>query len=275
MMKKILVPMDFTDVSVNALRYALQAFPESDISVLHVRVGAFYANAPIPVTPGDIQEIYWTEALHKFILKELKVDEFPSRVSIYTRYGKIISEIIKFSNDNKVEALVMGTRDKYNYFNQWFGTVSIGAVKKIDLPIYLIPKYASFQTIKNVMIASDDQLTDPSLIQKIKTWNKDYNAFVKFLHIQRTENESFRDESKTIVKELFEKNDPEFSFEISILKDQDISHSLLASAYDLKADLLLVIPEDQNFMETLLFQSISKDLILQSDIPLLFLKNKS
>jgi len=271
-MKNILVPIDFTDVGVNALRYAMQAYPQSKISVLHVREASFELDELVPVTPSHVNNKFWEEALINFIKKELKTDNLPDKLSTHLAYGAVIQSINRFCKDSNYDAIFMGTRDKYNFFDQWFGTVSLGTVKTAEIPTYLIPKYATYKGIKNVMIASDDHFTDASLVDKIKTWNDEHKAFVKFLHIQRGKNESFEAGSKSIITELIDKNNPDFSFEVTVLKDNDIAHSLLASAYDMKADMLLVIPEDQNFIQSLFFKSISKDLILRSDIPLLFLK---
>lgn len=273
-MKNVLIPIDFTDVGVNALRYALKAFPKSQVSVLHVKTLPIDINESI-ADPQILQTEFWEKALKKFIRKELKVDALPSRVAITVLFGPIVSTIKTYSKDTTFDAIIMGTRDKYNFLDRWFGTISESTVKGCELPVYLIPKYATYNGFNQVMIASDDHLTDGTIIQRIADWNKDYKAFIKFLHIQRSKNESFEKGTKTIVHELFANMNPDFSFEVAAVNDKDISHSLLASAYNMKADLLLVIPEDQNYIQSILFKSISKDLILQSDIPLLFIKKTS
>lgn len=273
-MKNILIPMDFTDVGINALRYAIQAFPESTLSVLYIKAAMVDAEESLTASPVIVQEQYWKEAMKSFIKKELNIETIPDKISIHIEYGPTISSIRNYTDKNNFDAIVMGTRDKYNVFDQWFGTVSIGTVKTSKIPVYLIPKYASCTGYKKVMIASDTHLMNAVYINQIKSWNKEHGSFVKFLHIQRGDKDDFNEATKALVYELFEKEDPQFSFEIDVLKDKDISHSLLASAYDMKADLLIVIPEDQNFLQSLLFKSIAKDLILQADIPLLFLKRK-
>jgi len=246
-MKNILVPIDFTEVGVNALRYALELFPDSNITALHVRTIPVSSYQDVTLNPSFLATGFWKEGLKDHITKELKLDSLPSQVKIKIRFGAVVSTIQQFSEEENYDAIVMGTRDKYNYFDQWFGTVSMGLVKTSNLPIYLIPKYASYKGYDNVMIASDDNLTDPVLVHKIKNWNVPHNAFVKFLHIQRTKADNFKGASESILNELFEKDDPGFSFEIAVLKDKDIAHSLLASAYDMKGDLLMVLPEDQSF----------------------------
>jgi|GEM_PF-600490 len=274
-MKQILVPMDFTDVGVNALRYTLNAFPDSSISVLYVKIRSIETSEPLPVTADVFLPEFWIENMENFIQRELKIEKLPQNVSIDVRFGSVVPTIRKYSKEWSYDAIIMGTRDKYNFFDKWFGTVSLGTVKTNDLPIYLIPKYATYNGFNQVMVASDDNLTTPGIVQKINAWNKNYQAFIKFLHIQQKDGSSFKKQTNEIVGELFNENNPEFSFEVAVLCDKDISHSLLGSAYNMNADLLMVIPENQSFLQSMVFRSLSRKLILKSDIPILFLKDKT
>lgn len=269
-MKKILVPLDFTAVGANAFRYARSAFKGSEITILYVKFSKGDVSDPLSYQVNLLTDEYWKEELKKFLSKELNLDSFPKNVTISIAAGPTVSEICSFVKTNNFDSVVMGTRDKYNYFDKWFGTTSFGVVKKSKIPVYLIPKYATYSGYKKIMVASDDHLNNLIVLDKIRSWNREYSAFVKFLHIQDRKKDHFDEEKKMLISELFEKNDPEFAFEIELIKDKDISHSLLASAYDMKADLLMVIPENQNYLQTILFKSISRDLILRSDIPLLF-----
>ena len=84
-------------------------------------------------------------------------------------------------------------------------------------------------------------------------------------------NSLYNEEAEKIVKELYEKENVDFGFEIATVNSRNIGDSLLASAYNYQADLMIVIAENQNFMQSLLFKSLSKELVLKSSIPVLFL----
>lgn len=267
--------MDFTDVGANAVKYALNAFKGRQITILYVKSGMVDTKEPLIVRQALLQEDYWKKALAKFVIRELKLEILPVNIDIAIASGTTVFEIHNYCSVGNYDAIVMGTRDKYNYFDKWFGTTSVGVVKGAKVPVYLIPKYASFSGYKKIMIASDEHLSNPSLINKINSWNKEYKAYAKFLHVQNGKDDDFNKEKMAIVSELFVKGDLEFAFEIEVIQDRNITHSLLASAYNMKADALIVIPGDQNYLETILFRSMSKDLILQSDIPLLFINSKT
>ena len=269
-MKKVLVPIDFSDIGLNALKYALEAFKENKIYVLHVRKSL---NRPFPSLPDSEvnQPEFWVSAIEGFLKKELgksiKVDD----LEISVLQGPLAKTIVEFGEENDVDAIVMGFRDKYNYFEKIFGTTTLDVVKISKIPVYLIPKYGRYRGFSKVVVATDNKITNPNLILKIKELNEEDNAFIKFLHIKQNGNESFKETANELVTALFIDKDPNFSFEISTIDDPEIGHALLGMSYNMGADLMIISPERQNLLDTVLLKSMSKELILTADIPLLFI----
>ena len=266
--------MDFTEVAMNAFRYANALFPNDQLYIVHVYSGAVSTREPLYLQPGKTKDMVLREELAKQIQREIQVQKLPPRIHIEMLEGEVIDSVRNYVQDKDIEQMVIGTRDKYDFFDRWIGTVSLGLVKTLDIPVYLIPRYAKFDFFDKVMVASDYHLQSKAFVRQISKWNESYNAFVKFLHIQSTVNESFEKEEDTIVDILFEEENVNFSFEVDSIRSNSIVDSLLANAYNFGADLLAVIPDNQNFLQALLFRSISKELILKSTIPLLFLHPK-
>ena len=63
-----------------------------------------------------------------------------------------------------------------------------------------------------------------------------------------------------------------YKYGFEVIEANDISKSILSVAYNKHSDIIAISPHHQNFIETLLFKSVSKDLILDSKMPLLFVK---
>jgi nucleotide-binding universal stress UspA family protein len=231
----------------------------------------FSKDATATADPIKSNEQVLTEQIGKMVLQELELDSFPSNITIKILEGEVVTSLHKYVQEQNVDMMILGTRDKYDLIDRWVGTVSLGLVKLLDIPVYLIPRYSKYKGFSKVMVASDFHLKESKIVEAIKEWNKRYKSYIKFIHIQQNEDDTYSEESDLIVNKLFEKSDPEFGFEISKIKSMDISTSLLASAYNYHADLLIVLPEEQDFISTLLFKSISKEMILKSDIPVLFL----
>lgn len=270
-MKHILIPIDFTSVSINALKYAIDCFSESKLTILHVRPSILDPEEPVGVNLGPTKEGFWAKSIKLFVSRELQLHSFPDTVDVNIELGAVNNCIKVYAENNDVDCIVMGTRDKYNLIDKWFGTISLDIVKNCDIPVYLIPKYAKYSGHNKIMIASDYNSGNPEFIEKIKNWNQGNAAHIHFLHIQDKPEDDYDEVKKNIVSQLFENDKLTFSFEIETIKDREISKSVLATAYNRNIDLLVVIPEKQNLLQRILFKSVSKELILQSELPILFI----
>lgn len=270
-MKKIVIPFEFSEVSLNALKYALKMFKDDTIDLVHVSMGLFDKDHSLALTPMKTNERVLTEELGSMVVNELELKQFPANVEIKILDGDIVQSIHKYVLSHNIDLVVMGSKDKYDVLDRWVGTVSLGLVKLLTVPIYLIPRYSVYNGYEKALVASDFHLKRTTIINAIKDWNKNYKAYIKFMHIQQDDDDDFGVESDIIVNSLFEKSDPDFGFEISRIKSLNVTDSLLATAYNYHADILILIPETQDFLSALLFKSISKEMILKSNIPVLFL----
>lgn len=266
MTDKILVPIDYTEVACNAIRYALAAYPKASYTILHINDRSLDTGyGTISGSKAEMKE------LTQFVCKCMDVRQLPDNITVVARYGTVVPTMREYMSQQEFDFIIMGTRDKYDLLDNWFGTISLGMVKSTSVPIYLVPKYAKYEQYKKVIVATDKHLNDRSFIRIIKNWNSEFNAFIKFLHVQESATDDFDDVERKIVSELFEEQDVSFGFEIERVKGRSISDSLLATAYNYGADLMIVLPDNQSYVDSLLFQSLSKQLILKSDIPLLFI----
>ena len=272
MMKKVIVPMDFTEVSLNAFDYAIKCFDNAEFEIVHVTKSMVELNEPLNEDSDKDRLEVLKDHLAELMYSEFGRDTFKRiKASITILYGDTVAQIKKQVEKGPYDAMVLGTRDKYDFFDRWVGTISLGLVKTLSLPIFLVPRYASYKKPKRIVVASDFAPEHQKVVQVIKKWNERFNAFIKFLHINPKEGKDHIRGTEKIVKQLFTNSDPTFGFELAVIEDRNISQSILGSAYNFKADLLIVVPENQSFIHSLLFRSLSKDLILQSAIPVLFI----
>lgn len=269
--------MDFTSVAMNALKYAIGLFEKESLHVLHVTQMAGKNPQLIGGKPGQTKIDFLEDELRAYIKHELNTEYDKAIINVQVLKGDPAEVIIDQVEANNYDAVLMGTRDKYTIFDKWLGTISLSLVKSLDIPIYLIPRFAKFNAYDQVVIASDSHLTDDTILEDIAEWNSKHQAFLNFLHIKRNHKDDFREEREQIVSRYFEDNIINFGFEINSLSGSNICKTILANAYNTQAKLIILIPENQSFLKSILINSISKDMILSSDIPMLFFNknNKS
>ena len=266
--------MDFTSVAMNALRYALALFQNETLHVLHVTPMTGKNPEFIGAKPGQTKIGFLEDELKAYIKHELNTENKTANIKVKVLAGEP-GEIIKNEVvENNYDAVLMGTRDKYSILDKWLGTISLSLIKSLDIPIYLIPRYAKFKSFDQVVVASDSHLTDDTLLEDIAEWNKSHKAFLNFLHIKKNYQDDFSKEKEQIVSKYIKENVTNFGFEINALAGSNICKTILANAHNSQAKLIILIPDNQSFLKSILINSISKDMVLSSDMPMLFFNKK-
>jgi len=271
-MRKILIPFDFTEVALNAVQYAIDFSDDKDeLHIVHVHSGLISIQSPLMLKAGNDYIESIKNEIKATIVSNLQLEKLADNMTIVATNGDPVHAISKYARNHVIDIAIIGTRDKYDIFDRWIGTISLGLVKSLYIPVYLVPRLAKFNGYDKVTVASDHHLAKKAVLHQIKTWNDEHNAFIKFIHVSDKINSQYSEEANKIVTELYEKENVDFGFEISTISSRNISDSLLAGAYNNQSDILIVIAENHNFMHSLLFKSLSKELILKSSIPVLFL----
>ena len=271
-MKNICVPVDFTHTAMNALKYAIDKYKGDNISVIYVSPSSLSSVKTEHSLLGRVSTIQddLTAELRSVIKLELGIKEIPSNVSLLVLKGDVVSEVQGYVRKNDTDVVVMGTRDKYDIFDKLIGTTSLALVKTLNCPVILIPRNATYKAYKKIIVALDTHAISCNIGNKVKEWNDTYNAFVKFLHIVDNDKD-FQEETDAVVSELFSGSEPKFGFELSHVESKEIGSTILSSAYNFGADLIISTPGKQNFLSALFFKSVTKELIQKVSIPILFL----
>ena len=265
--------MDFTSVAINALKYGISFFKNAKFTIVHASFTVGKNPELFGSKPGVSNSDFLQSELENLILHELDLKALPENITIKVEMGDPSEVIRNEAKTNHYDSIMMGTRDKYSFFDKWIGTISLSLVKTVDTPIYLIPRYAKHQSIKNVIIASESSTSTKFNLDKIANWNKDHIANLTFLHIKKNENDALATEFYQNIKYYFEKRELDFDFDISEIQGENVCKSILAKSYNMQADMIMILPDKQNFLNALIINSISKEMILSSDIPMLFYKS--
>ncbi len=270
-MNKIIVPVDFTEVSINALKYALAAFPEKEIVVVHSVFGMLDLQYVPPLQPGRTIDEVWREGTIKWLCRSLDYDTLPAKFDVRILNGAVVPSLVKTINSGEFGAVVMGTKDKMDVFRRIFGTVSTGIVKRSKVPVYLIPKYGRFKPFRKVMVAVGDSYNTQASLESLMNWNLGKDAFLRFVHVNENGKDDFEATKNMIAEKISGSPTSTFGFEINAVSAKEVDKSLMALAHNYGADLLVAMPKEQNFLGRFFTKSTSKDLALTTDIPMLFI----
>ncbi len=108
-LKRILVPHDFGETSVTAMKYAtaLARMFGAALDVLHVREGARF---DIPTTfPIGVEESMLEAARERLVQTASPLDKTELTVRFQSRAGAPYSEIVHCAKERNADLIVMGT----------------------------------------------------------------------------------------------------------------------------------------------------------------------
>ncbi len=259
-MKTVIVPVDFSEISLNAARYATQLL--TGIYGLNMILHHVYDNAE------EAEEA--TKKLNE--LKEELKSAGIVKMEVFAEQGDdLIEELEKLARHRDADLVIMGIKGRSTIAQSLIGSNTLKMLNTKACPVLIVPPDAVFNGLKNVMLTSDFQdVADNTPSVPIREFLK---AFFPKLHIVNVDSEhyvSLTEEyqaEKMKLKEMFSVFNPEFYF----LGMYDADEAINQFARDKNIDLIINVQKEQSLFAKLFIKSQTKKLAYQSSIPVLAL----
>ncbi|MBL7816148.1 MAG: universal stress protein [Saprospiraceae bacterium] len=271
---KILVPIDFSSLSDNALRHAEQLahFTTSDIELLHI------------LHPDEINNVWGCqndkEDYLKFIIIETKVrlKQLASllihkriRTFLNAKIGKTANCVVNAANESQSDLIVIGHNNKTNTGKLNSQVVNI--IRNANCPVITIPPEAESNSLNKIIIPICDQ---PFILDKIKyalSFVKGNDSAIHLVIFYPNFDKS--DKSKKISR-LFEqalellKSHRIKIFYTCIMGGNYVKDTLLVAKKQ-KANLIMILTHHTNFFQQFLRAADEDKFIQKSKIPLMLI----
>lgn len=271
-MKTIIIPTDFSPVATNAMHFGIDMAKSIGASVilLHVyQVPVSYTDTPIVLI--SVEELK-KEAEQKLEKLQKEVEHMTSgSIKIYTeaRLGNIADEIENLCEKVKPFAVVMGSKGSSGIEKILFGSTTLTAIRHLTWPVICVPPGKTFgDGIKKIGFACDfKNIVETTPAEAIKTFVKEFNAELHVLNVDY-HNKQFRPETpeqSALLHTLLQEANPVYDF----IEHKDIEDGLNDFAEKNNLDLLITIPKKHKLLEGVFKPSSSKQLVVQSHIPVM------
>ncbi len=267
---KYLVPVDISDFSSNAIKYATQMCKSKDeIVVYHVYNQPVYPSE----TGGGYMAPMNTENIREQVGILVDVTNPPrsgAKISIELGTGEIVHSIVRKAHSEDFDAIIMGIRDKHGIIEKIFGTIATGVVKVSHIPVYLIPLDHKYVKPKHVLIASDEHFKSAEIIDQIYAWNEKNMAALTFFHVNETDKKpnSLKEE---LLQDLVIERNPSFSISYAETQSENICHAIIKKSDEENSDLIILAAESGTWIANVFIDSVSKEMIMKANKPMLFL----
>lgn len=142
LIKKILVPIDFTPSSQKAIDYSISLAKvfNSKIELIHVVEPMSYASdvvfnqATYPLV--DIEYKKFDDEKLRKLVSELKTKY--DKISFHSSIGLPYSEVVDYSKTQKVDLIVLGTHPKNSIEKLFFGSTTEKILRNSSCPILIL-----------------------------------------------------------------------------------------------------------------------------------------
>jgi nucleotide-binding universal stress UspA family protein len=272
-MKKILVPCDFTEISENALDYAIELtkyfsgslvlLHNSQIPVINSELGMTGFAYPNLVQDGE-------ESLNHLAHRIQRDHPLITSIECHTEMGTASDTIIEYTQTHNVDLIVMGISGHGSRFMKLlFGSTAVELSKKINIPVVIVPPGYKFQKIQNIAYACnyDKDIEKTTTLIQVKYLNTLLGSNLQVLHVIPEGHELNLAESKIdcYVEEKLENA----SHKTFIIAEKSVSEGLLMFVENHDIDMLIVEPKKHSFFYNLFHESVTNEMAFFSPVPVL------
>ena len=274
-MKTLVVPTDFSSVSVNALNYAVdmaQAI-NAGIVLLHVyNVPVAFTDGPVaPVTVVSIEEIKRTaeERLEEIKKNLITVTSGKLEVLTEARLGDTIDEIEQLCTSLEPLAVIMGSHGTTGLERMIMGSTTLTAIRQLKYPVIVVPPGTTYHGIKRIGLACDfENVVQSTPVEYIKNIVREFGAELYVLNV-KNKNAAEGDITEATMETAYldavlEEIRPTYV----PLTGDDVVECINGFAENNNLDLVMVIPKKHRFIDNLFHKSRSRELITHAHIPI-------
>ncbi|HZG01261.1 MAG TPA: universal stress protein [Chitinophagales bacterium] len=276
--KRILVPTDFSDISLNALDYAAMIANTSDaeVTLLHVYESPEQnTNINFALNINEILEKGINDKIAdiKATNKNLWGIKFKTKVV----NGRVYNVIHDVAKSLKIDLIVMGTHGVSGIkdLNKFImGSNAFRVVNHAPCPVLTIRDKATSIRFKDIVVPIDNTKETKKKIDLAIQWAKDFNATVHLIALTAFFDELFIEikDMKKMVNDIEAKLDKAgVPYVSKMIRHQRISESVLSYSKKIKADMVFIVTGQESGIGEMLLRSAARTVISESHAPVLCL----
>lgn len=277
---RILVPTDFSAASQKALDYArmIAAHYGASVTAFHTYIVVQpiegFAGMPATIDPELMKEHEkaLTRKMERFIsghssdMGHIDIEKVPVHFEI--EVGMAVEEITSRSKKD-YDMIVMGASGEYGIVDKFMGSISSAVARQAHCPVLVVPSKASGKPFHRMMYAGNKDSANCNTLQLMADFARSFTSKLYVLHVctgddaTRIENESYFDK---IMRELA----ASLPYEVtSIMAEQSAWSGMQRFANEHDIDLIAVVARHRSFWDSLWHKSVSKEIVMHADIPVM------
>ncbi len=272
MSKTIVVPIDFSEASLNAYLYATKIAP-----VLRAKVELVHINeSPFPELEESDTSAENAE-LKKHLLTFSRV--YPQQIDRNTLVkidievtilsGSATEILLDYSKKTTTGLIIMGATGSHAAVNRLIGDVTLSISQEASCPVMLVPEHAKTRVFERILYASDYESVDEVVIDQIVCFSRQFYADLNFIQIgEKTEAKDYNQIKKHLFQKLpYSKRKP--SFKIASGKNDSTLKDIENYAQAKDLDLIVMVNQQRSYLDAIFKKRLTHHIVERLDMPLL------
>jgi len=273
-MNNFLVPIDFSETSRNAARYAAHIstlVPDAHLILYNVFDSLEYGSDSSPLGT-DEEEDAGRKAIMELALESVRTEISPitsARITLVAEEShRFLDTLEKYVNNNNIQLIVMGITGATRLGQIFMGSNTLNLIKRGTVPVIIVPPHAHSESAKNVMLLTDFKDIENTIpVTSVKSV---LDLFKPKLHIVNVDHEHYvqvTEEYKaerTKLEGLLKDYSPEFYF----IRLFDFMDAINQFVVDNKIDLILTFPRKHSFLSNIFKTTNTTQLAYHSYVPI-------
>jgi nucleotide-binding universal stress UspA family protein len=277
--KKILVPIDFSDASDAALSEAagLAVLFKAELVLLHVVEDRLYAASAL-----DTVEVILPNfgAVKKEIGKKMSDlqkrinKKYEIKCTIHILNGHIHSEVKTLAKKKKINLIVMGTHGASGFKEYFIGSNAQRVVTISDVPVLTTPVKSKKMSFRNILLPIDNSVHSRAKVNIALIFADLFNSNIHLIGLPGTKEKSevakFNLKLKSVEKHI---EDQGFSYSSKIVSGTNTAEAALSYATKNKCDLIVINTGHESKTTGMFMGMFSQQIVNHSNVPVLSFKH--
>jgi len=274
-MKRILIPVDFSKDSVNAVKYGISMANklEADVRLIHVKTGDNYA----PEFAGNEMMFRINDQLEiwmKELLDAVKSTYYVNRGKIdwKIRKGNVVNEITNQAKYDDTSLIVVASHGISGFQDKLIGSNAYRLVANSPCPVIVVRHGVEYEAdISRIVVPVDFEKECSKKVPVVAGLANVYKAKINLVGLRDSSFSHVLVRIKTQMNliERFISNHADLEIEKSVLSGRNLSRQLREYAEEIDADLIAIRIHHSTNPFSNIFRPFANDMVNYSSIPVL------
>ncbi|SDQ98196.1 universal stress protein [Flagellimonas zhangzhouensis] len=280
--KRVLLPSDYSENALNAIRYAMDLFQHvhCDFYILHVFQVSGYTLESMRVPEAG--EPYFEAAKLKAeqgmtkLMEMIKLHPENDKHSFHSiiTFNSLTEAVRHLVDQKDIDLIVMGTKGVTESKARIFGTHTVHIMEHIkDCPVIAVPNYYRFEPPKEIVFPTDFKTTfKEKEINHLREVATLYDAKINVLYLTKHD-QPILNKKQESNKQLLEDILQGVDFEIHFTPASNVAKGIEDYVIDNGGDMVVFINRKHLFFGSILSNPLVKEIGYDPQVPILELND--